>query len=146
MKPIRSIRMFGAWALAVLLAGAALPALAGHHEAGEEKEAARSVYIVKVHADWCGTCTRLEPTWKQIEAKLGDRAELVVFDVTDRDSVAAARAEADRLGLRAVFDAHKSRTGTIAIVDGKSGEVVEAFKGELDFAKYESALERAIES
>lgn len=125
-------------ALAVLLLGPA--ALGGHHEAGEATD---RPYLVKVHADWCGTCTRLGPVWERLEAAYGKRAQLVVFDVTDRDAVARSREAAERLGLVEFFDDHKSRTGTVAVLGGDRKPVA-VFKGETDFDRYAVALGRAL--
>ncbi len=106
--------------------------------AGEAEKA--KPYVVMVHADWCGTCTLLEPTWQRIEAELGDQAVVMVFDVTDKDGVEQSRADAERLGLVAFFDQYRSSTGTIGVLDGETGEPVRILKGERDFSKYEAAV------
>ncbi len=85
----------------------------------------------------------LNPTWDRIESEFGSRAQLAVLDVTDRESVESARAEAKRLGIESFFDAHKSRTGVIAVIDGATHEPIAVLKGELDFSKYEAAMEGA---
>ncbi len=66
-----------------------------------------------------------------------------MLDVTDRESLARATAEADRLRIRAFFDAYKSKTGTVGILDGVTREPVSVLKGETDVAKYEAALATA---
>jgi len=122
-------------------------ALAGSPRAADasgaaEATAAAQPYVVKIHADWCGTCRMLEPTWQRIEEELADDARLVVFDVTDRKTVAASREQAERLGLTAVFDRYKSKTGTIAVLDGER-EPVKVMKGTIEFAEYERAVTEA---
>ena len=111
-------------------------------EVGAEADPAKP-FIVKIHADWCGTCTRLEPTWEALDAKFGSKVRLVVLDVTDRESVARATAEADRLGIREFFDTYKSKTGTVGVLDGASRQPVSVMKGETDLAAYESAVAKA---
>ncbi|MFQ5417344.1 MAG: TlpA family protein disulfide reductase, partial [Myxococcota bacterium] len=101
-------------------------------------------FIVKVHADWCGTCTQLEPTFEALDAKYRDSARLVVFDVTDRQSLEKSRAEADRLGLRAFFEANKFKTGIIAVIDGRTRETVAIFGGETDARAYDAAIASAL--
>ena len=131
-----------------VLAAAALIALLGTASgarAGEVSAArdAETPFLVKIHADWCGTCTRMEPTWEKIEAREGTQVRVVIFDVTDRASVARSREEADRLGLRAFFDEYRGRTGTAAVLHGATREPLEVWKGELDASVYESALAAA---
>ena len=100
-------------------------------------------FLVKVHADWCGSCVKLEPVWKEIEANLGDRARTVVFDVTNKGSMQEARETAAGLGLAETFAQYGGRTGTILVVRGDSHEVVKVFKGEYDLAPYEAAIAAA---
>jgi thiol-disulfide isomerase/thioredoxin len=99
--------------------------------------------FVKVHADWCGTCTRLEPTWSELQEEFGGEATFVVLDVTDRAALERAQAEADRLGIGAFFAVHKARTGTIGILDGRTGEPLAVMKGETNVARYREAWTRA---
>ena len=99
--------------------------------------------FVKVHAELCGTCTRLEPTWSALQQEFGDQATFVVLDVTDRGALERAQAEADRLGIGAFFAVHKARTGTIGILDGKTGEPLAVMKGETDVTRYREAWARA---
>jgi len=96
--------------------------------------------IVKVHAAWCGTCTRLNPTWDALEQKYGDRAQLVVLDVTDRETMREASATAQRLGFAAFFAEYKARTGVIAILDPKTARPLQIFKGETRLEPYEEAM------
>lgn len=124
-----------------LVAGLVLTGVAVAEEAAES-----SPLMVKIHADWCGTCRALNPTWEQLQTRYGDSLRFVILDVTNKSDVAKAAAEADRLGIRAVFDQYKSRTGTIAVVNGKTHEVVEVMKGVTDAAAYDPAIKRALDS
>jgi thiol-disulfide isomerase/thioredoxin len=96
--------------------------------------------VVKIHADWCGTCVKLTSVWEELQAGYGDSARFVVLDVTDRSATVASAIEAERLGISEFFDANKGRTGTIGILDPATGEAVEIFKGETDAEVYESPL------
>jgi hypothetical protein len=113
------------------------------HPVGAGTEAERAdggLYLVKIHSDWCGTCTRMEPLWTRLGEECGDKAQLVLLDVTDRESTENSSREAERLGLKEFFDAHKSKTATIAVIEAATGKPVAVFKGEMDFAKYEAVL------
>ena len=136
MRPTRST-------LAVTLALLGLlsaPAWADEMAAISDASDAARPFLVKVHADWCGTCTALNPTWDELETKLGDGARLVILDVTDRQTLQAAQTEAQRLGIDGFFDEYKARTGTIAVLRGDSRAKVEVMKGVTDVARYETAV------
>ena len=129
--------------------GAALAALlavgiGGLAAQAEEAAGNTKPYVVKIHADWCGTCTKLNPTFEALQEKYGDRATLVVLDVTDKDKQAAATAEAKRLGIEEFYARYKSRTGTIGILLA-DGETVRVLAGETDLARYDEVIELAIE-
>ncbi len=142
MKNSNSRRRGLAVGLAALVAiGFAVgPALAGHHEKAETADA--KPMIVKIHADWCGTCTRLEATFDELEKQIGSDARIVVLDVTDKAAVARSAAEADRLGIREFFDSYKSKTGTVGVIDA-NGKTVSVMKGEMDPSKYVAAVKKA---
>lgn len=124
----------------VAIGFAVAPALAGHHEKSEMKD--EKPMVVKIHADWCGTCTKLETTFEELEKRIGGEARIVVLDVTDKDAVAESAAEADRLGIRDFFDSYKSKTGTVGVIDA-NGKTVSVMKGEMDASKYVAAVEKA---
>ena len=129
--------------LAALVAfGVATGAAGDHHQISAGDDASKP-FVVKIHADWCGTCQRLDSTFEALRKRTGDDARIVVLDVTDRESLVRATAEADRLRIRAFFDAYKSKTGTVGILDGVTREPVSVLKGETDVAKYEAALATA---
>ena len=133
LRPIRPVLgLFGA--LAVLLL-AALPAQAGEMA----EETADKPIIAKIHADWCGTCTRLNPTMAELEKRVGGEATVVTLDVTDKEAVARSAAEAERLGISKFFDRYKGKTGTVGVI-ARNGKIVQIYKGELDVDKYVDAL------
>jgi thiol-disulfide isomerase/thioredoxin len=140
MKPLR--------ARSVLLAGILAVGLGcGSDEAPSSAESApraesTAPYLVKIHADWCGICTRLMPLWTRLGEEYGDSVQMVLFDVTDREAVDDSAREAARLGLGPFFDSHKAQTGTIAVLDGTTRESLAVFHGEMEFARYQTVLEK----
>ena len=135
--PLKSLLVSVHLATALLLLSIPLAAQA-------EGEDARPT-LVKIHANWCGTCQRIESTWEELKTSYGERANFVVFDVTDRAALQKSQAEAERLGLTNVLDEYKSSTGTIAII-GPDGETLDVFKGVTDAERYEGALGQACNS
>ena len=137
----RPVRKLGATAVAILTTCLyALGAQAGSAAPVSAESDASKPFIVKIHADWCGVCQRLTPTFDALNEKLGDGARFVVFDVTDKETAAASRDEADRLGIRSFFDSHKSKTGTIAVLHGATREPVVVLGGVTDTSRYEAAV------
>jgi thiol-disulfide isomerase/thioredoxin len=100
-------------------------------------------FVIKMHANWCGTCTALEPVWEELEREFGAHARFVRFDVTDRAALARSQREAERLGLAEFLAEHKSQTGTISVLDGATREPVAVMQGEADVSKYRAAIARA---
>ena len=123
---------------------AAVVALLGMAAAGADAkpEGAGRPMVVKIHADWCGTCAKLVPIFEALERDLGNQALIVTLDVTDRPTLERSREQADRLGIRGFFDANQSKTGTVAVLDAR-GRVVAVSRGEIDPAWYIEALRKA---
>ena len=120
-------------ALALLLAS--LPA-------GSETATQKPI-VAKIHADWCGTCTRLEPTWEELQARYGDDVRFVVLDVTDREAIGRSAAEAQSLGITPFFEKNKGNTGVVGVIDAE-GDVTQVFRGELDAKRYDESITAAL--
>lgn len=136
--------------VAVALFVGAMPASAqeGHGEAHEaeaegavENRAHAVPTIVKIHADWCGKCAAIDPAWKRVEKELDEDARVVVFDVTNRETSRVAAALAKELGFEAFFDAHKSKTGLVAVFPpGETEKPSKVLVAETRFDPYREAL------
>ncbi len=127
----------------ILLVGCALLWLAAPAAADE---AHANPQVVKIHADWCGTCVKLNPTWDALREKHGDSVEFVILDVTNDETKAAAETTAKQRGLEEVLTTYGGQTGSIAIVGASGGEPVAVLKGETDIAAYDEPIARARES
>jgi len=128
----------------------AAPFSIGAANAAEAAEAAEATFaceakplVVKIHADWCGSCRATQPTWERVVAELSNRATMVRFDVTDRASYESAVAEAGRLGIGDFLREYRRRTGTIAVLDCETQKPLVVLSGERDFSKYREAIEEA---
>ena len=121
---------------------AAAPAQAGDTQVSASEDASRP-FVVKIHADWCGTCRRLEGPLESLQDREGGNARYVVLDVTDPEAVAASLAEAERLGIRAFFERYQGGTGTVGVLHGATREPVSVLIGETDVAVYSEALRKA---
>lgn len=101
-------------------------------------------WVVKLHAQWCPVCMLTKGMWSEIEETYAGRVRFAVFDFTDEETTAASRAEAERLGLGAVFDAADSATGPILVLDGRTKEITAWIYGSRDFAEYRAAIDSAL--
>lgn len=99
--------------------------------------------VVKIHADWCGSCKALDSVWKRIETDLGSQATVVTLDVSDRVAYGESQAAAGRLGISEFFQEYRSRTGTVAVLECDTLEPVAILTGERSFEKYQTAISQA---
>ncbi len=108
-------------ALAFLLAPA--PTLAG--TVSIEGDGDPTLYVVKVHADWCGSCTALAPILKEVQAGVSDKPVLFVeLDVTDSTLTSQARLLAAALDIEALFKANNT-TGLVLLIDAQDHTLLE---------------------
>ena len=121
---------------------AAAVAQGGNAQVSASEDASRP-FVVKIHADWCGTCRRLDGPLESLQDREGANARYVVLNVTDREAVAASLAEAERLGIREFFERYRGGTGTVGVLHGATREPVSVLIGEMDVAAYSEALRKA---
>ncbi len=68
----------------------------------------------------------------------------MVLDVSDRSKASQAAAKARQLGLGQYFDANKSQTGMIAIIDPATGNILAQHRNNADKTAYTSVLNAAL--
>ena len=111
--------------------------------AAAESPAPLEPVLVKIHADWCPLCQGLARTFATLESLPDLGARIVVLDVTDAKKRAAAKEQAEALGLGDFFERYGDRSGTVAVLRGQPPEVVAMLPEERDIAAYRTVIERA---
>lgn len=100
--------------------------------------------VVDIYASWCGGCKNIAPTLSQIRKQYGSKISFVVFDVTDSQKTQASMKMAAKLGLTGFFNANKSETSTVAIIDPATGKITKQFQNNANLSEYTSILDRSI--
>ncbi|NKB65765.1 MAG: hypothetical protein GKR89_01770 [Candidatus Latescibacteria bacterium] len=112
---------FSLTALVLLLAS--LPAFAGTVEVPGKGDPA--LYVVKVHADWCGSCKALVPVLQEVKTAVADQPALFVeLDVTDEAHTAQSRLLAAALGIEEHLKAN-NKTGIVLLIKAADKSLVE---------------------
>jgi thiol-disulfide isomerase/thioredoxin len=122
--------------------GPAHSAQTAQHSAALSPSLQGKPVVARIHADWCPACKATQPTIDAIKAHYGNTISFVEFDVTDGKTSAAAAADAQRLGLGAFFEAKKTATSTVAVVNPKTGAIVATFYADSNAADYERAIDQ----
>lgn len=112
--------------------------------APEDSSVAKRPYVVKIHARWCPVCMLTKGSWTKLQTQYIDRVNLVVFDITNKETTEASRSEAKRLGLEAFFDEHHGDVGTVYVLDGDTKEVKSSVSGIRNLAEYVVAIDSSL--
>jgi thiol-disulfide isomerase/thioredoxin len=100
--------------------------------------------VVDIYASWCPGCKNIAPTLSQLKQQYGTKANFIVFDVSDNKATQASMKMAAKLGLTSFFNANKSQTSTVAIIDPASGKIIKQFRNNPELADYTSTLNLSI--
>jgi thiol-disulfide isomerase/thioredoxin len=100
--------------------------------------------VVDIYASWCPACKNIAPTLSQLKQQYGNKANFVVFDVSDSKKTQASMKMAAKLGLTSFFNANKSKTSTVAIIDPANGKVTKQFQNNANATEYTNVLDRSL--
>jgi len=100
--------------------------------------------VVDIYASWCPACKNVAPTLSQLKKDYAGKANFIVFDVSDRSKATQSARKAQELGLGRFFEANKSQTGMIAIIDPATGNILAQYRNNADKSAYSSVLNSAI--
>jgi thiol-disulfide isomerase/thioredoxin len=100
--------------------------------------------VVDVYASWCPACKNIAPTVSQLKQQYAGKVHFVVLDVSDKASIAKSEAKAKELGLSKFFAENKTQTGSLTIVDPKTGKILAQERNNPDKKAYSKVLDQAI--
>ena len=104
------------------------PAFAGTVEV--EGEGTPALYVVKVHADWCGSCKALVPILDEVRETMSVEPVLfLTLDVTDADRTGQARLLAVALGIEQHLKTN-NKTGLVLIINPADKALLETLTRE----------------
>jgi thiol-disulfide isomerase/thioredoxin len=97
--------------------------------------------VVDIYATWCSGCKNIAPTLSDLKTRYQDKATFVVFDVSDKKTTMESAAMAKKLGLTGFFNANKSATSTVAIIDPANGKILKKFVNNANASEYATVLD-----
>ena len=98
------------------------------------------IAAIKFHADYCGSCKKLEPKITELKSTFKDQGVVFVkFDLTDDASKSKTKTLASAEGLENVLNSNKG-TGYIVLYDLKTKKVVGTLKNSQDVAEMEKTI------
>ncbi len=102
--------------------------------------------LVDIYATWCSGCRKIKPALEALKQQYADSVNFVVLDVTDKGTIQASEAKAEKLGLTSFFAENKSQTATVGIINPNTGEVLKLFQKNPNKDDYGTVLDSAIAS
>lgn len=96
--------------------------------------------VVRIHASWCPACTATQPTIDKLRAAYSGKINFVQFVVTNAKTAAASEALAQKLGLESFYEATKSATSTVAVINPQNGRVYATLYNDGSLGDYEAAV------
>ena len=102
--------------------------------------------VVRVHADWCPACKATQATIDDLKQSYAGKINFVQFDETNAKTAAASQAEAQKLGLEKFYDAAKTATSTVAVIEPMDGKVYATFYNDSTLGDYKMAIDDALKA
>lgn len=96
--------------------------------------------VVRIHAAWCPACKATQPTIDELRTDYAGKINFVQFVVTNAKTAAASQALAQRLGLESFYQATKSATSTVAVIDPRNGRIYATLYNDGSLEDYKAAI------
>ena len=113
--------------------------------ASETAGEAAEVYAVKFHADWCGSCKVIAPSFEGLQEKFDTLPVLyITLDHTREHNRQQAEYLAQGLGLDEVIKEKGGKTGFILLIDAETKEVLGTLNREHNLKVMGASLQEAV--
>lgn len=100
---------------------------------------------LRYHADWCGACTKLAPTFDALKDRFKEQSILfVTLDFTRPSDVKQSEYLAGSLGLGEIWRDNAMTTGRVLVIDRESGKLVGTYTTNQSPQEMTEALENLI--
>lgn len=106
--------------------------------------AAPKLMAVQFHADWCGSCAKIEPQLNKARGKADLDNQDVLFvklDLTNGTTRNQSALLASAIGLGEFYKENNGKTGFVLLVNGSTGEHVGKITKEHDSGKIIDLIE-----
>ncbi len=152
-NPVNGRKVLLTAGLACVIVSVMIAGFAGDAD-GREPRAERPAAIklpeliaVRVHADWCKDCKKLDPVYSELKARTGGKPVLfVTLDKTDKASSQQAEYLAGVLGIEDAWSKYGKKVGTVLLIDAKRKSVATPLKADSTFETIEAEIRRLLSS
>jgi len=101
--------------------------------------------VVKVYADWCSKCRRIDGTYRALEKQtFQGQVQYVVLDVSNRKKAKASEARAQALGIGKWFKEYRAITSIVAVISVQDKQVRGMVFNETNLDKYVTVIQKAL--
>lgn len=98
------------------------------------------ILAVKFHADWCGSCKKLTPLFKDLENKFDGKNVLFVnLDFTNQTRKNRSLLLASGLNIGHIVEKNKG-TGFVLLIDGKDKKILQKLTKKDAFKKMSASI------
>ena len=131
---------------AALLLGLVLFNAVGAQDTPDAKTAELPQLIaLRYHADWCGACTKLAPTFDAVKDRFQEKSILfVTLDFTEPSDCKQSEFLAGALNLGEIWRDNAMITGRVLVIDRTSNQLVDTFTASHSPDEIADALDRLL--
>jgi len=91
----------------------------------KDKLASPDLLVVKFHADWCGSCIAMGPSFEEVQKRFkNENISFIKLDFTDSNTTNKASEVGKISGIESILIDNHRKTGFVLIIDNQSKKVL----------------------